>query len=157
MLVPPVQVLDCPRAAVLVIHAVFLPATVMKYVAPYSMTVVGMSLGNCAVVSNHWGIEEGAKVIMCCGIVAVAIRPQLFQAIMTVESNGDINAVGDGGLAIGPFQIHKVYWNDAADHDPSLRANGKTYQNCRGAGSIEYSKRVIQVLKDKVRKIVMGS
>lgn len=64
---------------------------------------------------------------------------------MRVESNGNIDAVGDGGLAIGPFQIHNVYWLDAVAHDPSLRANGQTYQNCRGTGSIAYSKRVIQV------------
>ena len=76
---------------------------------------------------------------------------------MTIASNGDINAVGDGGRAIGPFQIHKVYWKDAAEHDPSLMANGKTYLNCMGAGSVEYSKKVIRVCippKYKVRKIM---
>ena len=65
---------------------------------------------------------------------------------MAKESSGDINAVGDGGLAIGPFQIHRVYWEDAVAYDPSLTANGQKYENCKGAGSVEYSKKVIQVL-----------
>ena len=64
---------------------------------------------------------------------------------MTVESRGDVNAVGNGGRAIGPFQIHQGYWVDAIEYDPSLTANGQTYQNCKGPGSIEYSKRVMQV------------
>lgn len=34
-------------------------------------------------------------------------------AILAVESGGDCNAVGDGGLAIGPYQIHRGYWQDA--------------------------------------------
>ena len=62
-----------------------------------------------------------------------------------VESGGDINAVGDGGLAIGPFQIQEAYWSDAVEYDPSLKSGGKTYQNCKGEGSVEYSERVMQV------------
>jgi len=34
-------------------------------------------------------------------------------AILSVESGGDGNAVGDGGQAIGPYQIHRGYWQDA--------------------------------------------
>lgn len=73
------------------------------------------------------------------------IRPRLFQAIMRVESNGDINAVGDNGSAIGPFQIHQIYWSDAVQYDATLILNGQDYQNCTGAGSIEYSMIVMQV------------
>lgn len=64
---------------------------------------------------------------------------------MMVESGGNINAIGDGGKAIGPFQLHEVYWEDAAQQDPSLKDGGMTYQNCIGEGSIEYSERVMQV------------
>lgn len=32
----------------------------------------------------------------------------LFAAIMMVESGGDVNAVGDGGTAIGPLQIRPI-------------------------------------------------
>lgn len=35
---------------------------------------------------------------------------------------------GDGGKAIGPFQIHRAYWQDAYDFDPSL---GGSYQKCK--------------------------
>lgn len=62
----------------------------------------------------------------------------LFQAIMTEESNGDINFVRDRGQAIGPFQIHQNYWDDAVAYDLSLTANDQTYQNYRVPGSIEY-------------------
>ncbi len=38
---------------------------------------------------------------------------KLFDAIREVESHGDDRAVGDGGLALGPYQITKDYWSDA--------------------------------------------
>lgn len=69
---------------------------------------------------------------------------------MEVESKGNINAIGDGGKAIGPFQIHQIYWNDASQYDPSLKDGGKTYQNCIGEGSIDYSERVMQVIQYSV-------
>ena len=65
---------------------------------------------------------------------------------MQVESRGDVNTVGDGGKAIGPFQLWKQYWTDAVEHDSTLKDGGKGYDNCKGPGSIEYSKRVMQVL-----------
>ncbi len=36
----------------------------------------------------------------------------LLNAIEQVESGGDANAVGDGGAAVGSFQIHKIYVDD---------------------------------------------
>lgn len=72
------------------------------------------------------------------------ISSNLFRAIKLVESNGNINAVGDGGNAIGPFQISKQYWKIAKDFDPSLTANRETYQNCKGPGSELYSMRIMQ-------------
>lgn len=42
---------------------------------------------------------------------------RFLNAIKIVESNGNSKAVGDGGLAIGQFQIHEVYFNDAKDYD----------------------------------------
>ena len=36
----------------------------------------------------------------------------LMDAIEQVESGGNANAVGDGGAAIGAFQIHKIYVDD---------------------------------------------
>ena len=45
---------------------------------------------------------------------------------------------GDGGLAIGPYQIHEVYWRDALASEPSI---GGTYQDCRDRA---YAERVIR-------------
>ena len=41
---------------------------------------------------------------------------QLILAIMLVESNADINAIGDKGKAHGCFQLTKAYIQDAAEH-----------------------------------------
>jgi hypothetical protein len=37
---------------------------------------------------------------------------RLLDAIARVESHYDPNAVGDGGRALGAYQIHRVYWED---------------------------------------------
>jgi len=47
--------------------------------------------------------------------------PATLKAILWVESRGDPNAVGDGGRAIGPYQIHRAYWIDA------MRALGRDW------------------------------
>ena len=39
----------------------------------------------------------------------------LFHALAAVESNHDDEAVGDGGKAIGRYQIWRVYWLDATE------------------------------------------
>lgn len=43
----------------------------------------------------------------------------LVQAIEQVESDGDMNAIGDGGKSIGSFQIGKLYWIDAMNYNDS--------------------------------------
>lgn len=45
----------------------------------------------------------------------------LLAAIVQVESGGNPAAVGDGGRAIGPFQIWEVYFRDAQSFDKSLK------------------------------------
>ena len=56
-------------------------------------------------------------------------RRAILDAIRWVESR-DRDAVpdGDGGLAIGPYQIHEVYWRDALRAEQEL---GGHYQDCR--------------------------
>ena len=69
-----------------------------------------------------------------------------------VETGGladPLNAVGDGGASLGPYQISRAYYNDAVQKDPSLRDGGKSYENVSGAGSKEYSERVIQAYMDR--------
>lgn len=73
------------------------------------------------------------------------ISSRLFNAIMIVESGGNISAIGDDDQAIGPFQIHENYWRDAVRQDPTLEYGGKTYRSCIGVGSVAYSMRVMQV------------
>jgi len=56
----------------------------------------------------------------------------ILDAIRAVETGGHAdpaNAVGDGGRALGPFQIHYSYWLDATERRPDLRALG--YQSVR--------------------------
>ena len=47
---------------------------------------------------------------------AAAVDPndieRLLDAIARIESHGDPNAVGDGGRALGVYQIHRAYWED---------------------------------------------
>jgi hypothetical protein len=51
----------------------------------------------------------------------------LLDAMYTVESNRGKNLVGDGGKAIGPYQIWREYWQDAVEHDKSI---GGEYKDC---------------------------
>jgi len=37
---------------------------------------------------------------------------RLLDVIARIESHCDPNAVGDGGRALGAYQIHRVYWED---------------------------------------------
>src|SRR5690606_21438428 len=67
-----------------------------------------------------------------------AERARLLDAIRMVESSDRPDPPdGDGGLAIGPYQIHRVYWLDAVEAEPSL---GGRYEDCRRRG---YAERVI--------------
>lgn len=45
---------------------------------------------------------------------AVTTEPldRLLDAIAQVETGNDRRAVGDGGRAIGAYQIHRAYWED---------------------------------------------
>ena len=82
--------------------------------------------------------------------VSLAIAPPagfdsepILDAIERVETGGHAdpaNAVGDGGKALGPYQIHRVYWQDAVERDLSLVADGQTYDNVR---DVAYAERVI--------------
>lgn len=65
-------------------------------------------------------------------------RDEILDAIRSVESsNRDDVPDGDDGKAIGPYQIHEVYWRDAVAAEPSLGGN---YQDCRRR---DYAERVV--------------
>ena len=83
-------------------------------------------------------------------VLALAINPPagfnaapILDAIEAVETGAEANpanAVGDGGKALGPMQIHRAYWLDAVEHDPSLVAAGQTYDSVRDR---IYARRVV--------------
>ena len=85
-------------------------------------------------------------VCVCAGALVCAragahppatLTPDLLDAIRQVESNGDDAAVGDGGKAIGAYQIWYAYWKDAHDFDKTL---GGSYKDCYDP---EYARRVV--------------
>ena len=67
---------------------------------------------------------------------------RLLDAIRIVESGGNDNAVGDGGNAIGPYQIWRNYWKDAVDHDPSI---GGKYEDCFDQ---KYAEKIVNAYMD---------
>ena len=73
-----------------------------------------------------------AVIILCalapckaCGQTNV-ITDKFLDAVAMVESSGRTNAVGDGGKALGMFQLHRAAWEDAAKIDPTLVKDYKT-------------------------------
>lgn len=51
------------------------------------------------------------------------LRP-LLDALATVESNNNDDAVGDAGKALGRYQIWEIYWQDAVENCPDLKRAG---------------------------------
>ena len=68
---------------------------------------------------------------------------QILGAIREVETGGKPNrgvgTKGDNGKALGPFQIHKIYWQDAVDYDKSI---GGKYEDC--LNDYDYSVKVVR-------------
>ena len=77
---------------------------------------------------------------------ALAQSERLLDAIRQVESGGDCTLVGDGGRAIGPYQIHREYWADAIAADKTL---GGKYEDCRGEA---YARRVVKAYLSRYGK-----
>ncbi|MBK8097887.1 MAG: hypothetical protein IPK26_12320 [Planctomycetes bacterium] len=71
-------------------------------------------------------------------------RDQILAAIRFVESGDRPNPPdGDDGRAIGPYQIHEVYWRDATAFRKHL---GGTYQDCRDRS---YAERVLTAYMER--------
>lgn len=85
------------------------------------------------------------SAIILCGAMCVPPSssvdvPRILKAIQKVETGGCKNpsaAIGDNGKAIGPFQIHKVYWQDAVQYDPSI---GGKYEDCK---DVVYARKIV--------------
>ena len=75
---------------------------------------------------------------------------RVLNAIRQVETGGckdPTNAVGDGGQAIGPFQIHQSYWQDAIDFDPSI---GGVYADCKNEA---YARKIVTAYLSRYCKV----
>lgn len=83
-------------------------------------------------------LAAGAGCIFVSALANADVPNRLLNAIRIVESGGNDNAVGDGGKAIGPYQIWRSYWKDALEYDPSI---GGSYENCYER---KYAERVVQ-------------
>lgn len=71
-------------------------------------------------------------------------RDRILHAIRMVESSDREDVPdGDNGLAIGPYQIHRIYWEDALKAQPGI---GGDYQDCRKRA---YAERVIDAYMRK--------
>lgn len=53
---------------------------------------------------------------------------KFYSILIQLESGGKTNAIGDGGRAIGPAQIHKAYFLDAQQFNKEL--NKYKYEDC---------------------------
>jgi hypothetical protein len=71
-------------------------------------------------------------------------RAQILAAIRFVESGDRADPPdGDLGLAIGPFQIHEIYWRDALRQRPAL---GGAYADCRRR---DYAEQVVAAYMER--------
>lgn len=87
-------------------------------------------------------------VLLTLGFVCAAEEAQFFAALHLIEAGGKLHPRdGDHGKAIGPFQIHKPYWQDAVEFNPELQKEG--YQKCR---DYAYAIRVIKAYMQRFDK-----
>lgn len=88
---------------------------------------------------EHAGSKDGSLMIVLSVYLSLYCTTQvkhvdpLLNAIRVVESNGRHDVVGDGGRAIGPYQIHYRYWKDSG-------VKGR-WQQCRDR---EYAENVMR-------------
>ena len=55
---------------------------------------------------------------------------KFLKALNQVETSGRTGAiVGDNGKALGPYQIHKAYWQDAVAFDKSIKGSYQDVTN----------------------------
>jgi len=102
--------------------------------------------------SQKVGVYETKGVLQMLAIIlsAATLLPasdtysldQVLEAVRQVETGSlpdqGRGARGDGGLALGPWQIHRAFFIDAAERDKSLNI----YSRC--LGELDYSRRVVK-------------
>lgn len=53
-------------------------------------------------------------------VASAQVSEKFLDAVAQVESSGRANAIGDGGKALGMFQLHRAAWEDASKVDRTL-------------------------------------
>jgi len=86
--------------------------------------------------------------IAFCNIVKAAnLDAGFVAAIHEAETGGRNGAIlGDNGRALGPFQIHKSYWQDAVSFNKSI---GGKYSDC---AEYSYSVKVVTAYLNRYAK-----
>lgn len=59
-------------------------------------------------------------LILLSGCTPALAGLSLLDAIAQVESSGNAKAIGDGGKAVGMFQLHRAAWEDARRQCPRI-------------------------------------
>ena len=87
-------------------------------------------------------------IAFCCNALnAASLDAEFVAAIHKVETGGRNGAIlGDNGRALGPFQIHKGYWQDAMSFNKSI---GGKYSDC---AEYSYSVKVVTAYLNRYAK-----
>jgi len=70
------------------------------------------------------------SLVFLTNAFATELNPKFIKAIHQVESSGKLgNVIGDNGKALGPLQIHRSYFQDAVNFDPSIKTGYNSVTN----------------------------
>jgi len=89
-----------------------------------------------------------AAILFLCSPAMAQYTPQqeaLINALIQIESNGNDDAVGDNGNAIGCLQIWRVYWIDAVERSDI----GGSYKDCYNR---DYAKKIVDAYMKRYAK-----
>ena len=72
---------------------------------------------------------KSAFLFICLALPLGAAPPDSFwRALHAVESGGKLGAIrGDRGAALGPYQLHKAYWQDSGVKGSYSQCSGLAY------------------------------
>ena len=69
-------------------------------------------------------IKKMLKSILLASLVSssclASVSEKFLDSVAQIESSGRLNCIGDGGKALGQFQLHRAAWEDAKKNNPSL-------------------------------------
>jgi hypothetical protein len=86
-------------------------------------------------------------VMLPFSFYAAELDSKFVTAIHQVETGGKTGTIyGDGGKALGPFQIHHGCWRDAVEFDKSI---GGSYSDC---SKLDYSKKIMSAYLNRYGK-----